>query len=140
MRVDLRRRAGGAILNAQLLESVDVEKIRGPRFVPLENPRTFLTPIARSDWRRMPLEFVVLPTLDAPVLVFADKHSARAEYLQADIQKMDQRRRRKRATQDFRAAAAIANQIRRAHLRRVSLAIGYTWPGNPPGHIEFADG
>jgi len=115
VRVDVRRRAGGALLR--------------------ENPRTFLLSLSRDAWRRLPLANVVTPTLDGPALVFSGRRAARAEELQGRLEQLHAQYRR---AFDSKARKVLALRIRKVHLARVSLACGYTWPGNPPGHIEFA--
>jgi hypothetical protein len=105
-----------------------------PRRLLLENPRTFLISLTRDAWRRLPLANVVRPTLDGPVLVFTN--TQRAQELQGRIDELHVRYRR---AFDVKTRKVLALRIRKAHLARVSLACGYTWPGNPPGHIEFAE-
>jgi hypothetical protein len=105
------------------------------RRVFIENPRTFLIHLSRHAWRRLPLANVVRPTLDGPILVFSGARAARAEELQGRLD--DLHVRYKRAF-DPQARKVLLLRIRKVHLARVALACGYTWPGNPPGHIEFA--
>lgn len=103
---------------------------------PLENPRTFLVRVSRRQFRELSLRFVLVPTLDGPRLVFppgADQ--ALATVLDAEL---DTWREARTKTRNPEKLKRIARAARDAHLRRVELAIGYTWPGNPPGHIAFA--
>ena len=140
MRVGLRRRAGGSLLNAvaatqsvQGSHSQPFEKA-GSRRRLIENPKTFLVAISRAQWRGLPLEFITGPgTLGQPHLVFDDELVAVA--LQLDIDRLHAKRTRSWKGDERRYLAML---IRRKHLARVALAVGYTWPGNPPGHIEFA--
>lgn len=97
--------------------------------------RTYLVPVTRQQFRELPLRNVLIPALDAPALRFEDRHAGRAACLASQIEHQGGLYRR---TADPFKRRSLANYIRRLHLRRVSLAVGYTWPGNPPGWIEFA--
>lgn len=111
------------------------------RYVSLENPRTFLVSLTRQQWRALPLNFVVYPTLDGPVLVFPEHRVDRAEYLQLEVLQLFEQWKSAFSAdplQMHRMRKALAWRMRCKYLERVSLACGYTWPGNPPGHIEFA--
>ena len=100
------------------------------------DPRTLLCHVTRQQFREVPLRFVLIPSLDAPVLVFEEHTHPRAAVLEAQIH--DQGIRYRKAWDPFKRRS-VGSYIRRLHIRRVSLAVGYTWPGNPPGYIEFAE-
>lgn len=99
-----------------------------------EDPRTFLVTVSRKQFRELPLRCVLIPTLGSPVLVFEPRRQARAACLASQIEHQAGLYRR---AFEPRKRAALASYMRRLHLQRVGLAIGYTWPGNPPGYIEF---
>jgi hypothetical protein len=107
----------------------------GLRFRAIENPRTFLISLSREDWRALRLDHVCHVTIDGPVLVFPDEHATAATVHLAWIAEHFLR---------FQSAHSIPDRkkfvrfIRDSHSARVTLACGYTWPGNPPGHICFA--
>lgn len=97
--------------------------------------RTYLQPVTRRAFRELPLRAILIPTLDAPALRFEERHAGRAACLAAQIEHQGALYRR---TADPFKRRSLASYIRRLHIRRVSIAVGYTWPGNPPGWIEFA--
>lgn len=102
----------------------------------VENPRTFCISISRQAMRELPFSFVLLPVLScAPVLVFDDRRQGLAVVEQRRIDELVKPLMRAR---DGKLIREMKATVRRAHLTRVALAIGYTWPGNPPGYIEFA--
>jgi hypothetical protein len=100
----------------------------------VEDPRTFCVRVSRRHFRELPLRFILIPTLDAPRLVFSDRDAPQAEVLKARIE--EYRSAFFRASREGQRRLAIA--VRKPHLTRVALAVGYSWPGNPPGYIEFA--
>jgi hypothetical protein len=104
----------------------------------LENPRTFAVSLSRESWRRLPLEHLVsiTPTLNGPWLVFDDEKVGIAACAQERLRWLMQRYQR---TYDVKKRIALARRIRKGRSFLVALAVGYTWPGNPPGWIEFAD-
>jgi hypothetical protein len=124
-----------------------------------EDPRTFVLPLTRQAFRDLPLEHMIClpcPSLDRPVLVFDERHRADANYWRAELEDPERKSLRtqyqkaKANVQRAQGDAAqlqkamgplkrIIREVRKFHARRVRLAIGYTWPGNPPGWIEFAD-
>lgn len=111
------------------------------RFRRIEDPRTFLISLSRQQWRALPLAFVVYPTLDGPILVFPDRRIDAAERLQLDVLQLFEQWKSAYSSDRERMQrmrTSLTWRIRRKHLARVSLACGYTWPGNPPGYIEFA--
>lgn len=116
------------------LQSIPTEQGGAGAWLP--DLRTYFFHVTRQQFREVPLRNVLIPTLDGPVLVFEERHQPRAAVLAAQIQ--DQGALYRRAFDPFKRRS-FANYIRRLHLRRVSLAVGYTWPGNPPGYIEFAE-
>lgn len=101
----------------------------------LEDLRTFFVPISRKRLRELPMRFVVIFALDAPLLVFECRDLGRVQQLQEWIKRDFQLRRR---AYDVERKKYFARKIRDNWLCLVALAIGYTWPGNPPGWIEFA--
>lgn len=129
----------------------------GARRVFIENPRTFLVAISRAQWRDMAYGAIadVAPDggpavwLDGPVLVFPSRRQLRAIELQNILARAVARyhaalhrsiAKNELATVEARQLLQdLQKYVRRCHVALVNLAIGYTWPGNPPGHIEFAD-
>lgn len=111
------------------------------RYVSLENPRTFTIAITRQQWRDLPFELITGETcvLDGPILKFAERDLLLLEDRESALDLHLKMYRRALRTGVSTAIAHGADQIRRAHIAIVNLAIGYTWPGNPPGHIEFAE-
>lgn len=97
--------------------------------------RTFFVRLSRQQFRELPLRFVLVPTLDGPRLIFPPEHQAQANVLQADL---DVYRERYARTRKRKKRMQIVGAVRLAHLWRVRLACGYSWPTNPPGWIEFA--
>lgn len=99
------------------------------------DPRTHLVRITRQELGAIPMRFILWPVLDGPVLVFAPADMPEAELAQEWItgfrESVSRTVRAEKRKRLFRAA-------RDWHLTRVQLARGYTWPGNPPGWIEFA--
>jgi hypothetical protein len=90
----------------------------------------------REAWRGLSLTHVTVPTLDAPVLVFDDDNEGEAALLDANIVDFTSRYHSASTPKD---KMKFALRIRRAHLRRVSLAIGVRVPGRPTVH-GFIDG
>lgn len=83
----------------------------------------------------MKLGWLLAPTLDAPVLVFAERDQARAEVARADLALAQARvlaMMKSGATRDPKRRGRYAEsikQLRRAHRTLVTHALGYTWPG-----------
>ncbi len=83
--------------------------------------------------------------VDGPVMVFSELRQRRALELKKFLDRaIDDYRRvlAKLVTGDEDARKKIGglqHHVRRCHIALVNLAIGYTWPRNPPGHIEFAE-
>jgi len=100
------------------------------------DPRTILTKITRAQFASIPLRFIVTPVLDGPTLVFSEKDQGRAEVFSADI---DVTRELLPRSRNREVIKRLSRAARVAHEKRVAMALGYTWPDNPPGHIEFAD-
>jgi hypothetical protein len=111
------------------------------RRVFIENPRTFAISISRQQFRELPFTVVLLGVLsNAPRLVFSERDAPQADVWQAEIDWRVLPYMRAREREWWSRVREIRTRVMRYHLDRVALAIGYTWPGNPPGHIEFADG
>lgn len=140
MCVDLRRRAGSTILNAvvgalAVIPSAPLDTAK-PRRRLIENPKTFYVALSRAQWRELPFAaFADAGWIGQPSLVFDELDELTAMRLQLDIERLAAKRRRAWKPEMRRYLAML---MRRKHLARVALAVGYTWPGNPPGHIEFA--
>jgi hypothetical protein len=100
------------------------------------DPRTLLTQITRAQFAALPLRFIVTPVLNGPTLVFSEKDQGRAEVFSSDI---DLTRELLPRSRNREVIKRLSRAARVAHEKRVAMAVGYTWPGNPPGHIEFAD-
>lgn len=99
------------------------------------NPR-ILCALSRKQFRELPLRFVLVPALDGPRLVFARADQGRAAVLSAELDEWREAQSKTRATEKLKR---IARAARDAHLRRVALSVGYTWPRNPPDfYVEFA--
>lgn len=87
---------------------------------------------SREDFRRVPLEFVVVPSLDAPVLVFPWDESP--VYTDIDGRQfaiwpaLEEARAAYRRTADPIKRARLAKLMRRYWLAAVDQAEGYTWP------------
>lgn len=107
------------------------------RRISIENPRTFLIALSRRQWCELPHELITRETfvLDGPLLVFAENDLPRVAELEGNIEFAHALYRR---AYDGAIRAHQANVVRKKHIELVNLALGYTWPGNPPGHIEFA--
>ncbi len=90
----------------------------------------------REAWAALPLQRVVIPTLDAPVLAYWSRDEAAATLLAAEIENL-YAQFRKAFTRERRRA--LAHRIRRAHLARVSLAFGVQLSGRPREVWEFTD-
>ena len=102
------------------------------------DPRTFTFAISREDWRRLSLERALIHTLDGPRLVFRGENQQWAELHKDDLNRLaEQLRKAGRRIPKQRRQGMLA-RARRLHVQRVDLAVGYTWPKNPPGWIEFA--
>lgn len=108
------------------------------RYVSLENPRTFVVALSRRQWRDLPFDDIVRFTLDGPVLVFNERAAAAAVDKQLEIDELHAQWKQLIKFEPLRLPP-IAARIHKLHGQRVALACGYTWPGNPPGHIEFAE-
>jgi hypothetical protein len=79
----------------------------------------------RQAWREMDLEFVVVPVLDGPVLVFPPARQQEANVAQWDLEQLAEQWHR---FPDRRGA--LAERIRKLHHKRVNLAEGYhPWAG-----------
>jgi hypothetical protein len=100
------------------------------------DPRTGTVPISRAQWRALSLEFILTPVLDGPVLVFSTELQPQASVYNAEIDQW--REAWPLARRNPESARRIEHAVRKAHAWRVRAALGYTYPGNPPGHIEFA--
>jgi hypothetical protein len=100
------------------------------------DPRTCHVPITRAQWLAIPFRFILIPVLDGPVLVFSTEDQPRASVYNAELDQW--REAWPRAKRNPQAARRIARAVRKAHMWRVNHALGYTYPGNPPGYIEFA--
>jgi hypothetical protein len=100
------------------------------------DPRTFTVPISRAQFRALQFRFILIPVLDGPVLVFSPEDQPQASVYNAELDLW--REAWPRAKRNAQTARRIARAVRKAHGWRVSHALGYTYPGNPPGHIEFA--
>jgi hypothetical protein len=127
------------------------------RRVFLEDPRTFYVSISRAQWRDLPYGTVIDTAhdggpavwLDGPALVFPERRQLRVVELQGilarAVTRYEQALARAISSKSLRdevTRKALADQqryVRRCHVALVNLAIGYTWPGNPPGYIEFSD-
>jgi hypothetical protein len=100
--------------------------------------RTYLGRFTRDDWRTMPTDRVIFPTLNAPVLVFAEKDQPWAECIKAELNEITEyavrRRSHLRSDKKFRG---MLERARRLHLQRVELAVGFRWPQDLPGWTEF---
>lgn len=115
-----------------------------------ENPLTFTVSLSRQQWRDMRFARLIDP-LDwphEPRLVFADAQYLSSLELRGDFEYAAEQYRAalQRAVADRKMDVAaksklqhLQNFVRRRHVALVNLAIGYTWPGNPPGWIEFAE-
>jgi hypothetical protein len=99
------------------------------------DPRTCM-PISRAEFRALPFRFILIPVLDGPVLVFPEEHQPHASVYNAELDQW--REAWPRARRKAESARRIVRAVRKAHIWRVNHAVGYTYPGNPPGHIEFA--
>jgi hypothetical protein len=101
------------------------------------DPRTYYVALSREDWRHWPMTRILTHTLDGPRLVFRGTNQHWAELLKDDIA----------AIADLVAHTHLAEKrrrgviarARRLHIQMVELAVGYTWPRNPPGWVEFAN-
>ena len=98
------------------------------------DPRTCTVPISRAQWLALPFRFILIPVLDGPVLVFSTEDQPRASVYNAELDQWREAWPRARRE----ARPRIARAVRKAHSWRVHHALGYTYPGNPPGFIEFA--
>ena len=98
--------------------------------------RTLTVSISRAQWRALPLRFILTPVLDGPVLVFSTEDQPRASVYNAELDQW--REAWPRASRNRDAARRIARAARKANAWRVTHALGYTYPGNRPGYIEFA--
>ena len=98
--------------------------------------RTFTVPITRAQFRALSLEFILTPVLDGPVLVFSTEDQPRASVCNAELDQW--REAWPHAKRNRESARRIERAVRTAHAWRVRHALGYTYPGNPPGYIEFA--
>ena|ERR1700731_5214300 len=102
----------------------------------MTDPRTFTVPISRAQFRALQFRFILIPVLDGPVLVFSNEHQPRASVYSAELDQWREAWPRAKRNRDARRR--ISRAVRKAHDWCVSHAVGYTYPGNPPGHIEFA--
>lgn len=100
------------------------------------DPRTLTTKITRDQFAAVPLRFVLTPVLNGPQLVFRAQDQGHAEVLSAELDVWREQLPRSRNRDVIKRVSWAARQ---AHKKRVALAVGYTWPENPPGYIEFAD-
>lgn len=100
--------------------------------------RHVYSPLSRSDWRKCPLEFLLVVTVDAPYLVFgwsADFWDAVAgqrivvelerEELRADARRIKEAK----AAGDTKTIKFLTARVRRRWSRLVDHAEGYTYPG-----------
>lgn len=100
------------------------------------DPRTYLMSLRRVDFQDLKLRWIFFPSLDAPVLRFPTESIGRAAVLQSLI---DEQKVRYLRTADATKRIAVASRARRMHHLRVSLACGYSWPGNDPRVVlEFS--
>jgi len=97
--------------------------------------RTFYCRITRQQFRELPLRWIATHSLDGPALSFAPDDQAPAAVAAARIEELAGWLRK---TREVQKRIGLARAIREQHLILVELARGYTWPGNPPGFIEFA--
>lgn len=100
----------------------------------IPNGRTYLLRISRRDFEELPLRFVLIPALDGPRLVFNRCEQGRAAVLEARIAEFAEVFPR---TRDGKKRARLARAVRDLHRNLVEIAVGYSWPGNPPGYIKF---
>lgn len=100
------------------------------------DPRTITTRITRAQFASIPLRFVLTPVLDGPVLAFHIEDRGHAEVLSAELDVWRELLPRSRSQEVIKRTSWAA---RHAHKQLVALAVGYTWPGNPPGYIQFSD-
>lgn len=103
------------------------------------DPRTFYVRISREELRLIPINRVLIPTLDGPVLVFRGTNQQWAELLKDDLNSIADLMRARGRSMPPKQRHGILARARRLHVQRVDLAVGYTWPRNPPGYIEFAE-
>lgn len=117
------------------LHCADVAGRSSPAWWP--DVRVFTVALTRRYFRELPLRFVMIPALDAPVLSFPWSLEAQAEVWRAELVELRQRYA-KAFTVDARVS--IARRARRVHLVRVAAADGYTWPGAGGCYsVEFAE-
>lgn len=127
------------------------------RRVSIEDPRTFYVRISRQQWCDIPFGELVdvgadggpAVWLDGPSLVFPERRQLvaieRELRLQRAVERYRHARSRAVASSAFgdvetrKTLAGLQSYIRRCHVSIVNLAVGYTWPRNPPGYIEFAE-
>lgn len=90
----------------------------------------------RDAWRALPMNFIVRPTLDAPMLAFSERRQLTAIKLH-ELLVEEHRRYRKAFTPERRIAHGL--RMRKIYLTCVSLAIGVKLPGHPHVVHEFVD-
>jgi hypothetical protein len=105
---------------------------------PDPDPRTWWLALSREDWRRFPLSRVLTHTLDGPALVFRGTNQHWAELLKDDLSEIAEQLRHAGPGMPLHRRKGMLARARRLHVQRVDLAVGYTWPRNPPGWIEFS--
>jgi hypothetical protein len=95
-------------------------------------------PLTREDWRRLPLSRVLTHTLNAPRLVFRGEGQQWAELLKDDIAEIAEQLSHAGPSFPLQKRKGLLARARRLHIERVDLAVGYAWPGDPPGWTEFS--
>lgn len=93
-----------------------------------------MNPLYRESWRSLPMQDVLRPTLDAPMLAFPERREITAINLFETLLREHEQYRRafkpeKRALHGMR--------MRKLHLARISIAIGVKLPGHPHVVHEF---
>lgn len=101
------------------------------------DPRTYYVSLSREDWRRFPLSRVLIHTLDGPRLVHRGENQKWAELIKDDIAQIAEQLAHAGPQFPLHRRKGMLARARRLHIQAVDLAVGYTWPRNPPGWIEF---
>jgi hypothetical protein len=91
----------------------------------------------RQHFRELPLDWILTPSLDGPILVFpASDAQCEASTLEAEITELRQKFRKAFTPEHIKA---ISREARRLQMRRVKLACGYRWNGmRLERYVEFA--
>lgn len=103
--------------------------------------QSYLGRFTRDDWRLVPIDRVLVPTLNAPVLAFAPADVPWSEVIKADLTAIAELFVRRGCSLEAFAASpkgrGMLLRAERLHIQRVELAIGFRWPLDPPGFTEF---